>query len=198
TPIRVPRVLDAVNRIFGRDTILMKENGGADLWCYYWPHYRVLDVDDCVPMGEQTAMSMGIIGAIGAKLAKPDKKIVCFAGDGAMQMSLAELATAAELKCGITWVVLNNHAFGWVQYNQLLGKKPFVATGFEVNSDFAQIARAQSCLGIKVERADQIDAAVAEALKANAEGVPALIDVAIEPHHYHEHFERVHRARFDH
>lgn len=198
TPIRVPRVLDAVNRIFGHDTILMKENGGADLWCYYWPHYRVLDVDDCVPMAEQTAMSMGAIGAIGAKLAKPDKKVVCFAGDGAMQMSIVELATAAELKCGITWVVLNNHAFGWVQYNQLLGKKPFVSTGFEVNSDFAQIARAQSCVGIKVESADQIDAAVEEALAANARGVPALIDVMIEPHHYHEHFERVHRARFEH
>lgn len=198
TPIRVPRVLDAVNRIFGHDTILMKENGGADLWCYYWPHYRVLDVDDCVPMAEQTAMSMGAIGAIGAKLAKPDKKIVCFAGDGAMQMSIVELATAAELKCGITWIVLNNHAFGWVQYNQLLGGKPFVHTGFEVNSDFAAIARAQACTGIRVESADQIDAAVEAALAANAKGIPALIDVAIDPHQYHEHFERVHRARFEH
>mgnify|MGYP001185106118 FL=1 len=198
TPVRVPRVLDAVNRVFGHDTILMKENGGADLWCYYWPHYRVLDVDDCVPMAEQTAMSMGAIGAIGAKLAKPDKKVVCFVGDGAMQMSIVELATAAELGCGITWVVLNNHAFGWVQYNQLLGNKPFVATGFEVNSDFAAIAQAQACAGFRVERADQIDAAVREALAANEKGVPALIDVAIAPHLYHEHFERVHRARFEH
>lgn len=197
-PIRVPRVLDAVNRIYGHDTILMKENGGADLWCYYWPHYRVLNVDDCVPMAEQTAMSMGVIGAIGAKIARPDKKIVCFTGDGAMQMSLAELAMAAERRCGITWVVLNNHAFGWVQYNQVLGQKPFVATGFGVNSDFAEIARAQSCLGIKVEQPDMIDEALREALAANERGVPALLDVQIAPHHYHEHFERVHRAKIDH
>ena len=197
-PIRVPRLLAAVNRIFGRDTILMKENGGADLWCYYWPHYRVLDVDDCVPMAEQTAMSMGVIGAIGAKLARPEKKVVCFTGDGAMQMSLVELSTAAELKCGVTWIVLNNHAFGWVQHNHLLANKPFIGTGFDVNSDFAAIARAQSCLGISVERPEEIDEAVAEALAANGEGIPALIDVAIEPHHYHEHFEHIHRARLDH
>src|SRR6185312_9281858 len=164
-----------------------------DLWCYYWPHYRVLDVDDCVPMAEQTAMSMGVIGAIGAKLARPEKKVVCFAGDGAMQMSLAELATAAELKCGVTWIVLNNHAFGWVQYNQVLANKPFVATGFQVNSDFAAIARAQSCLGIRVQRPDQIESALEEALQANSKGVPALLDVAIRPHDYHEHFERIHR-----
>lgn len=197
-PIHVPRVLDAVNRIFGRDTILMKENGGADLWCYYWPHYRVLDVDDCVPMAEQTAMSMGVIGAIGAKIARPDKKIVCFTGDGAMQMSLAELAMAAERRCGVTWVVLNNGAFGWVQYNQVLGQKPIVATGFGVVSDFAEIARAQSCLGIKVEDPAEIDEALRAALAANERGVPALVDVIIEPHHYHEHFERVHRAKIDH
>ncbi len=197
-PIRVPRVLDAVNRIFGRDTILMKENGGADLWCYYWPHYRVLDVDDCVPMAEQTAMSMGAIGAIGAKIARPDKKIVCFTGDGAMQMSLAELAMAAERRCGVTWVVLNNQAFGWVQYNQVLGQKPLVNTGFAVVSDFAEIARAQSCFGIKVEDPDMIDAALREALAANERGVPALVDVQIAPHLYHEHFERVHRAKIDH
>ncbi|MBW3096643.1 thiamine pyrophosphate-binding protein [Pseudohoeflea coraliihabitans] len=198
TPIRVPKVLDAVNRIFGKDTILMKENGGADLWCYYWPHYKVLDVDDCVPMAEQTAMSMGAIGAIGAKIARPEKKIVCFAGDGAMQMSVVELATAAERRCGITWIVLNNQAFGWVQYNQVLGQKPFVATGFEVNSDFAAIARAQACVGIKVEDPAKIDAALEEALAANTRGVPALIDVQIAPHLYHEHFERVHRAKIDH
>lgn len=127
SPLHVPRVLDAVNRLFGRDTILMKENGGADLWCYYWPHYRVLDIDDCVPMAEQTAMGMGVVGAIAAKLAKPEKKVVCFTGDGAMQMCPGELATAAEHKYGVTWIVLNNHAFGWVQYTRSLRRSPWLA-----------------------------------------------------------------------
>jgi acetolactate synthase I/II/III large subunit len=198
SPLRVPRVLDAVNRLFGRDTILMKENGGADLWCYYWPHYRVLDVDDCVPMAEQTAMGMGVVGAIAAKMARPRKKVVCFTGDGAMQMCLGELATAAEHECGVTWIVLNNHAFGWVQYNQLLAQKPLIGTGFGVPVDFAAIARAQGCLGLRVERADALDMALAEALEANRDGIPALVDVEIEPHHYHPHFERIHRGRLDH
>ena len=100
TPIRPPQLLEAVNRIFGHDTILMKENGASDLWCYYWPYYQVLDRGDCVAMGEQTAMGMGAIGAIGAKLARPDKQVVCFIGDGAMQMAMMEMATAAENRCG--------------------------------------------------------------------------------------------------
>lgn len=197
-PVRTRQMLEAVNRIFGHDTILMKENGGADLWCYYWPYYRVLDVGDCVPMAEQTAMGMGAIGAIGAKMARPDKQVVCFVGDGAMQMSIVELATAAQWKCGVTWIVLNNAAFGWVQYNQVLTRRPLVNTGFEVVSDFAAVARAQGCHGITVTEPAQVDAAVQQARSLNHQGVPVLIDVHIARHEYSDHFVAVHHERIDH
>jgi acetolactate synthase I/II/III large subunit len=197
-PIRTRQLLESVNRIFGRDTILMKENGAADLWCYYWPYYRVLDVGDCVPMAEQTAMGMGAIGAIGAKMARPDKQVVCFVGDGAMQMSIVEMTTAAEWKCGVTWVVLNNNAFGWVQYNQVLARRPLVNTGFAIDSDFAAIARAQGCHGIRVTDAAQVDAAVQEARLLNQSGVPVLIDARIAKHDYSDHFVAVHHERIEH
>jgi acetolactate synthase I/II/III large subunit len=198
TPVRPPQVLEAVNRIFGHDTILMKENGAADLWCYYWPYYRVLDVGDCVAMGEQTAMGMGVIGAIGAKLARPDKQVVCFAGDGAMQMSLSELATAAENRCGVTWIVLNNQAFGWVQYNQILNRKPLIGTGFAVSPDFAAIAQAQGCHGIRVTDPGDVDAAVTRAKELNAQGIPVLIDAKIAPHDYYQGFVDIHVAQLEH
>lgn len=193
-PIRVPQLLSAVNRIFGRNTILMKENGAADLWCYYWPYYRVLDAGDCVAMGEQTLMGMGAIGAIGAKLARPDKQVVCFVGDGAMQMSMVELATAAENRCGVTWIVLNNQAFGWVQYNQVLTGRPLVGTGFEQPADLAAIAEAQGCRGIRLERPQEVDAAITEARKLNRKGIPVLIDAQIARHDYHKEFVARHRA----
>ncbi|MFQ5971314.1 MAG: thiamine pyrophosphate-binding protein [Alphaproteobacteria bacterium] len=197
TPIRARQVVAAVNRIFDHDTILVKENGGADLWCYYWPYYRVLDVGDCVPMAEQTAMGMGVTGTIGAKLAHPNKKVVCFAGDGAMQMAMMELATAAEWNCGITWIVLNNRALGWVQYTQVLRGQDHVATDFKVSPDFAAIARAQGCNGMTVTRPEEVDDTVAAAREANEAGVPCLIDVAIEKHDYHPHFIDVHRGKVE-
>ncbi len=197
-PIRTRQVLETVNRVFGHDTILMKENGAADLWCYYWPYYRVLDVGDCVAMGEQTAMSMGAIGAIGAKLARPDKQVVCFVGDGAMQMSIVEMVTAREWNCGITWIVLNNQAFGWVQYNQVLAQRPLVSTGFEIGSDFAAIARAQGCHGITVTEPNDVEAAVLEAQRLNRAGMPVLIDVRIAKHDYSDHFVAIHNDRIDH
>lgn len=191
--LRTPQILHAVNRVFGRDTILVNENGGADLWCYYWPYYRVLDAGDCVPMAEQTAMGMGVIGAIGAKLARPKKKVVCITGDGAMQMAMAELATAAERRCGVTWVVLNNRALGWPQYLAVLEGKPRAATEFKVSPDFAAVAEAQGCRGLRVRKPADIEPALEAALAANRRGVPCLLDCRIPKHDYPPHFTRYHR-----
>jgi acetolactate synthase I/II/III large subunit len=193
TPILTRQVVAAINRIFGADTIMVHENGGADLWTYYWPYYRVLDVGGSVPMGEQTAMGMGFIGAIGVKLAQPDKKVVCVGGDGAMQMAMMELATAAEHNCGVTWVVLNNRALGWPQFIQRLESERQVATDFETSPDFAMLAKAQGCKGIKVSDPEKVDGALRSALRANAQGVPALVEVAIAKHDYPRHFVNFHR-----
>lgn len=197
TPIRPRQVVAAINRVFGRDTVMMHENGGADLWSYYWPYYKVLDVGDCVPMAEQTAMGMGVIGAIAAKLAKPGKNVVCVTGDAAMQMAMMELATAAERKCGVTWVVLNNHALGWPQYLQVLDNQPQTATDFQQHVDLAQIALAQGCLGIRIDDPAAVDGALERALQANRKGRPALIEFHIAKHDYPEHFERFHREVFE-
>ena len=51
--------MGAISRVFGSDTITVHENGGADLWSYYWPYYRVLGAGDNILTGEQTAMGMG-------------------------------------------------------------------------------------------------------------------------------------------
>jgi acetolactate synthase-1/2/3 large subunit len=192
-PILTLQVLAAVNRVFGRNTILVNENGGADLWSYYWPYYRVLDEGDCVPMGEQTAMGMGVIGAIAAKLARPDKNVVCVAGDGAMQMAMMELATAAEQKAGATWIVLNNQALAWPQYIQRLEHEPEVATDFAVSPDFAKLAMAQGCVGIRLEDPDKVEPALKTALAANRRGAPALLDVRIAKHDYPPHFTAFHK-----
>jgi acetolactate synthase-1/2/3 large subunit len=191
--LRTVHVLQSLNRVFGRDTILVHENGGADLWSYYWPYYRVLDAGDCVPMAEQTAMGMGVIGAIAAKLARPRKKVVCVTGDGALQMAMMELATAAEQRCGVTWIVLNDRGLGWPQYFLKLEGRRDGVTDFKVSPDFAQLAESQGCVGITVRTTDQIEPALTAALKANRRGDPVLLDCHIPKHDYPEHFTRFHR-----
>ena len=194
SPVRARQVVHAINTVFGHDTIMVHENGGADLWSYYWPYYRVLDAGDDIPMGEQTAMGMGVIGTIGAKLARPDKQVVCVTGDGAAQMAMMEFATAAEQKLGVTWVVLNNQMFGWPQYGQVLTNRPHAATNFEVPADLPAIARAQGCEAEHVSDPAEVEEALARARDANKHGVPYLIDVAIKHHDYPPHFVTHHEV----
>lgn len=194
-PIRPRHVVAAANKVFGDDTILMKENGGSDLWCYYWPYYMVRQTGDCVPMAEQTAMGAGIIGCIGAKLARPDKQVICISGDAAMFMGMKELATAAEWNLGVTWVVLNNHAIGWVQYNQLLKNRSYFGTGFKQDTDLVAIAHAQGCDAWKVTDPNDLESTLEKARVANSQGRPALVDVEIAAHDYYQHFVEVHRRK---
>jgi acetolactate synthase-1/2/3 large subunit len=194
-PIRPPQVIAAINKVFGRDTILVKENGATDLWCYYWPYYKVLDIGGCVPMAEQTAMGFGVVGTIGAKLGNPDKKVVCVTGDGALQMAMMELATAAEWKCGVTWVVMNNQCLGWPQYHQVLDDQQPVGTNFGVSPDFVSLAESQGCKGIRVEDPEQVEPALTEARHSNEEGIPVLIDFHIAKHDYPRHFVQIHERQ---
>ena len=195
TPLSPAYVLAAVNRVFGKNTILVSENGATDLWSYYWPYYQVLSEGCTVPMAEQTAMGLGVVGAIGAKLARPEQKVICVTGDGAFQMGMLELPTAAGLKTGVTWVVLNNGRLGWPQWHQVLGDLPQVGTNFTVNPDLVALAEAQGCVGLRVEKPEEVEPALAKALEANQQGKPVVIDFHTEAHKYSDHFVRVHTGR---
>ncbi len=178
TPMPAKRAVYELSRVFGQNTVLVSENGSQDTWSYCWPYFEVQEGSECVPVAEQTCMGMGVVGAIAAKLTRPEKNVVCVTGDGAFQMYMKELPTAAQYRAGCTWLVLNNSAFGWVKHNQMTAAGWDTAT-FQVQPDFVKWAEACQCYGKRVEKGSELKPALEEALKANKEGRPAVIDVAV-------------------
>jgi len=179
-PLASKRVVRELNEVFGRETILVNENGSQDLWSYYSPYYRVMEVGGCVPPGEQTCMGFATGAAIGAKLAAPEKNVVCVTGDGAVQLFVEEFASARQCGAAVTWVILNNYALGWPRFGQKLLGERYIATDFAVQPDFAAVARASGCYGEQVKEPEQIRPALARARRANAEGLPAVLDFAVD------------------
>ncbi|MFQ6039970.1 MAG: thiamine pyrophosphate-binding protein, partial [Candidatus Poribacteria bacterium] len=179
-PIKTKRVVRELNEVYGEDAILVNENGSQDLWSYYCPYYKVLDINSCVAPGEQTCMGFGVTAAIGAKLAAPEKNVICTTGDGAFQMFMKELATAAQYKAAVTYIVLNNYSLGWIKYSQKRRGVPHVAVDFEVQPDFVKIAEANNCYGERVENPDSIKLALKRALKITQEGTPAVIEFIVD------------------
>ena len=179
-PIKTKRVVRELNAVFGKDTILINENGSQDLWSYYFPYYKVLDVNACVAPGEQTCMGGGVAAAIGAKLAMPERKVVCTTGDGAFQMFMKELPTAVQHDAPVTYVVLNNFSLGWVKFSQKRRRDRSVAVDFKIQPNFVQVAEACECYGERVERPGDIRPAIERALKANREGKPAVVEFIVD------------------
>src|SRR5829696_5335576 len=191
-PLKGKSIVHEINRVFGHNTILVKENGGQDLWSYFWPYYQVLDPGCCVPPAEQTAMGYGVVGAMAAKLARPDRQVVCTTGDGAFQMQLHELGTAVQEGLAVTWVVLDDSAFGWVQWTQKRTEGPIVATQFAPGTDLVMSAQAAGIEAVRVEAASGLRPALETVRQVNAAGRPFVVVVPVDQAHHHAEFDRFH------
>ena len=191
-PLKSKRIVHEANRVFGGGTVLVNENGSQDLWSYYFPYYKVLDVDGCVAPAEQTCMGFGVAGAIGAKLAAPERKVICITGDGAFQMFMKELPTAVQYDAPVTWVVLNNYSLGWIKLHEKALGERYIAVDFEAQPDFAAFAGACDCHGERVEAADAIRPALEEALRKNEAGIPAVLDFVVDPWDFPDGFKEFH------
>jgi acetolactate synthase-1/2/3 large subunit len=189
-PLKSRRIIRELGEVFGKDTILVNENGSQDLWSYYWPYYKVSQINSCVAPGEQTCMGGGCSAAIGAKLAAPEKNVVCPTGDGAFQMFMKELPTAVQHRAPVTYVILNNFSLGWIKFAQKNRGNRFIATDFKTQPDFSQIALANQCYGQRVERPEDIRPALERALKATRQGIPAVLDFVVDGWDFAPGFKR--------
>jgi acetolactate synthase-1/2/3 large subunit len=87
-------------------------------------------------------MGFGLPTAIGASLAFPERQVVLFTGDGSLQMNIQELATAVEQQVNVKIIVMNNNSLGLVRQQQnLFYEKQYFASDFQIDIDFAMIAR---------------------------------------------------------
>ena len=132
--------------------------------------------------GGFATMGFGPPGAIGAKLAAPDRTVVCLVGDGGFGQNPAMLATAVELELDIVWVVMNNNAYGTIAGLEKAHFDTVYGTTFpgkpgESLPDYAAIARAYGADGFQVEAADQFLPILQKALETDG---PVVIDVPMK------------------
>ena len=116
------------------------------------------------------AMGYAVPAALAAKLVSPQRQVIAVTGDGGFSMAINGLMTARDEKIPIVVVVLNNGALGWVKHGQ--GNRPIASTFADM--DYAAIARAMGCRGVRCTKPDEIGPALREALGS---GEPTVVDV---------------------
>ena len=130
-----------------------------------------------ISSGGLGTMGFGFPAAIGVAFGVPKKQVVCIAGDGSFQMNSQEMATAAINNIPVKVIVLDNRALGMVhQWQKLFYGKRFSQTELSANPDFVKLAAAYNWQAKRVEKPEDVDAALDEMLEAKG---PYLLDVAI-------------------
>ena len=110
-------------------------------------------------------MGFGLPAAIGAALAHPGHRVLCVSGDGSLQMNIQELATLAELNLPVTVIVINNGHLGLVrQQQEMFYEGNYIASRFDLNLDFAAIAKQFGISGYRTDLSRQVKETLSRAL----------------------------------
>ncbi len=164
-----------LSRTLPADTILCNGAGNFTIWLHRFHRYRQPHTQLAPTSG---AMGYGLPAAVAAKLRRPDRTVVCVAGDGDFLMYPQELATAAQHGAAIVVLVVNNGMYGTIRMHQERRFPGRVSATRIEGPDIAAMARAMGGYAERVERSDQFAAAFARAMAA---GRPALLDLAVDP-----------------
>ncbi len=129
-------------------------------------YYKFKNPRTNVTSGGAGTMGFALPAAMGAKLAMPHKQVVAVIGDGGYQMTVQELGTIMQYKIPVKIMVLNNNFLGMVrQWQQLFHSKRYSFTEMD-NPNFVKIAEAYSITARKVEKREELEAAIQEMLDA--------------------------------
>lgn len=172
-----PQFFKALNPVIkDKDYIITTDVGQHQMWA-------AQHIDRDVPRtflssGGLGTMGFGFPAAIGAKVACPDKQVVCIAGDGSFQMNVQEMATAAVKGINVKVLLMNNSALGMVhQWQGLFYNERYSETLLPDNPDFVKLCEAYGWGGKRVSDPAELEDAMKWMLDYDG---PALLDMRID------------------
>jgi acetolactate synthase I/II/III large subunit len=176
TPMRPERIMAELARCEG-DVTWVADASYSSIWLVQYLRSSRPGTRFVTPRGI-AGLGWGVPMAIGAKIAKPQSRVICLTGDGGFAHCWAELETARRHAVPVTIAVLNNGVLGF----QINAEESRFGTHTDVchfgDIDHVAIARACGCDGRRVTQAAELR----EALEAAAQSkVPFVIDIKTDP-----------------
>ncbi len=175
-------VIERIGQITGPEAVYAAGVGQHQMWAAQFIRYE--RPNSWLNSGGAGTMGYAVPAAMGAKVAEPDRVVWAIDGDGCFQMTNQELATCVLNDIPIKVAIINNSSLGMVRQWQTLfydGRysNTHLQTGHGTKRipDFVKLAEAYGAVGIRVEREDEVDAAIEQALAINDR--PVIIDFVV-------------------
>jgi acetolactate synthase-1/2/3 large subunit len=173
-PVKPQKVLWDLRQALDARDILISDVGAHKMWIARLWQGRAPNT--CVISNGFAAMGIGVPGAIAAKLAYPDRRVVTITGDAGFLMNSQEIETALRLGLALVILVWTDSQYGLIKWHQeeRFGRPSHI--DFE-NPDFVRYAESFGARGFRVESACQLSSVIAEALDC---GTVAVVDCPVD------------------
>ncbi|RKY08397.1 MAG: biosynthetic-type acetolactate synthase large subunit [Planctomycetota bacterium] len=169
-------VIEEVCRQTAGEAIITTGVGQHQMWAAQF--YKYSKPRQFITSGGLGTMGFGVPSAIGAQIACPDKLVIGIDGDSSFNMTLTELSTAVMYDLPIKIVLINNGFMGMVrQWQELFYGRRYSQSSLK-NPNFAKVAEALGCVGMTVDKKDQVAAAIKKMLKQTK---PCVVDFKVDP-----------------
>ena len=171
----------AIERLYaltrGHDTYITTEVGQHQMWAAQF--FKFEEPNRWMTSGGLGTMGYGLPSAVGVQVAHPNSLVIDIAGEASVLMTMQEMSTAAQYDLPIKIFILNNEYMGMVrQWQELLHGGRYSESYTAALPDFVKLAEAFGALGLRVERPEEVDAAIGEMLAADR---AVIVDVAVDP-----------------
>jgi acetolactate synthase-1/2/3 large subunit len=178
SPINVGRLMGELNKVLPADAVLVADGGFAAHWGALFYDTKQAGRGFVADRGF-ASIGYGVPGGIGAQLGVgPKRRVVSLTGDGGFNMSMGDLETARRVGAPIVACIFNNAASGYVKALQhaVFGPGNYQSSDL-VEMDYAAIANAMGCQGIRVTDPEKL----AGALRAGLENTdtPTVLDIVV-------------------
>jgi pyruvate dehydrogenase (quinone) len=175
-PMKPQAVAYHLDKLLSDNAIISSDSGTIATWA---ARYITMRGDMQFSLsGTLATMANGLPYSIGAAVAYPGRQVVCIVGDGGLSMLMAELATLAKYRLNVKVIVIKNNALGQIKWEQMvLDANPEYGVELEP-VDFTAIAKACGIGGFRLEREQDAEGILREALSYPG---PALVEAVVDP-----------------
>lgn len=176
--IKPQYVIETLYQLTKGNAIVTTDVGQHQMWSAQY--YKFDKPRHWITSGGLGTMGFGLPAAVGARLANPDKDVVCITGEASIQMCIQELATCLQYRLPIKVINLNNGYMGMVrQWQELFYGSRYSESYFDTLPDFVKLAESYGHIGMRVDDPADVEGALKEAMKQKDRLV--FLDIHTDP-----------------
>ncbi len=178
-PLKSQFAIERLYELTRGDAVVVAGVGQHQMWAsQFW---RFTEPRTWINSGGLGTMGFAVPAALGAAAGRPDRRVIAIDGDGCFQMTAQELATSTTENIPFITAIINNAHLGMVrQWQELFYEERYSQVHLTHDTpDYVKLAEAYSCVGLRAEHPDEVDAVIEKALSVEDRSV--VIDFRCDP-----------------